>query len=331
MKHLKCHFSTLIRLSCTAIAFSSCLVAGAASADWPEKPITFIVPWNAGGGTDTTARIVGKLMEEKLGVPVNVVNRTGGQGVIGHSAIASAKPDGYTLGLITAEVTMMHWQGLTELTYKDYTPLGKLVGVVGGLQVKKGSPFKTAADVMSHIKDNPGSLTASGTGLGGIWHLNLAGMLTASGLPTDAVRWVPSEGAAPALQELIAGGVDLATPSINESVAMIEAGEVISLAVMSAERSPAFPDVPTFKEATNVDWQIGSWNGIAGPAGIPDDILSKLLPLIEDIQNDKQLHDFVEQRKLNLFALPADKWKIELEEIDKTMGDTMQEAGLITQ
>lgn len=329
MKHPKYNYSKLVRLSCTAIAICGCLFTSVASADWPEKPITFIVPWNAGGGTDTTARIVGKLMEEKLGVPVNVVNRTGGQGVIGHSAIASAKPDGYTLGLITAEVTMMHWQGLTELNYKDYTPLGKLVGVVGGLQVKKGSPFKTAADVMSHIKENPGSLSASGTGLGGIWHLNLAGMLSASGLATDAVRWVPSEGAAPALQELIAGGVDLATPSINESVAMIEAGEVISLAVMSPERSPAFPDIPTFKEATGVDWQIGSWNGIAGPAGIPDEVLAKLLPLINEIQQDKQLIDFVEQRKLSLFALPADEWLVELEEIDKTMGNTMREAGLI--
>lgn len=329
MKNLRYNSSKLVRFSCTAIAICSCLVAGVANADWPEKPITFIVPWNAGGGTDTTARIVGKLMEEKLGVPVNVVNRTGGQGVIGHSAIANAKPDGYTLGLITAEVTMMHWQGLTELTYKDYTPLGKLVGVVGGLQVKKGSPFKNAADVMSHIKENPGSLTASGTGLGGIWHLNLAGMLSASGLATDAVRWVPSEGAAPALQELVAGGVDLATPSINESVAMIEAGEVVSLAVMSAERSPAFPDVPTFKEATGVDWQIGSWNGVAGPANMPSEVLAKLLPLINEIQQDKQLKNFVEQRKLSLFALPAQEWAVELKEIDATMGDTMREAGLI--
>ena len=298
-------------------------------AEYPDQPITFIVPWGAGGGTDTTARIVAKLMEEKLGVPVNVVNRTGGQGVIGHSAIATAKPDGYTLGLITAEVTMMHWQGLTDLTYEDYTPLGKMVGVVGGLQVKAGSEFSDAQAVIDAVKANPGTLTASGTGLGGIWHLNLAGMLTAAGLEADAVRWVPSEGAAPALQELVAGGVDLATPSINECAALIEAGEVVSLAVMAPERSVHFPDVPTLKEATGIDWNVGSWNGVAGPAVLPDDVLAVLLPLIEEIQGEAELLDFVNKRKLDMFALPAAAWEAELVAIDAAMGNTMRAAGII--
>lgn len=312
--------------------FVSSLVAlapGDVKAEWPERPITFIVPWGAGGGTDTTARIVGKLLQDKLNVPVNVVNRTGGQGVIGHSAIAEAAPDGYTLGLITAEITMMHWQGLTKLTYKDYTPLGKMVGVVGGLQVKKGSSFKSAQDVLTFTKQNPGKLTASGTGLGGIWHLNMAGLLSAAGLPADAIRWVPSEGAAPALQELVAGGVDLATPSINESAAMIEAGEVVSLAVMADKRSVHFPDVPTIKESAGIDWQIGSWNGLAAPAGLPDEVMAKLTPLVEEIQKSNELSDFVKKRKLNLFALPASEWKAELEKIDSTMGELMRSVGLI--
>ncbi|WP_294227340.1 tripartite tricarboxylate transporter substrate binding protein [uncultured Shimia sp.] len=313
----------------TVIGAASLMTAGAALAEYPEKPITFIVPWGAGGGTDTTARIVGKLMEEALGVPVNVVNRTGGQGVVGHSAIATAEPDGYTLGLITAEVTMMHWQGLTDLTYESYTPLGKMVGVVGGLQVKAGSEYADAQAVIDAIKANPGGMTGSGTGLGGIWHLNMAGMLTSAGLDADAVRWVPSEGAAPALQELVAGGVDIVTPSINESAAMIEAGEVVSLAVMAPERSVHFPDVPTLKEATGIDWNAGSWNGVAGPAGLPDDVLAVLLPLIEEIQASEELAEFVNDRKLNLFALPADTWSGELADIDAAMGDTMRAAGII--
>ena len=99
------------------------LASPLALADYPEKPITLIVPWAAGGGTDATARIIASSLEEQLGQTINVQNRTGGSGVVGHTAIANAKPDGYTLGLATVEVAMMHWQGLTDLTYQDFTPL----------------------------------------------------------------------------------------------------------------------------------------------------------------------------------------------------------------
>src|SRR4051812_27089994 len=100
------------------------LLASFAHAAYPERPITLIVPWGAGGGTDGTARIIAALMEKELGQPINVVNRTGGSGVVGHQAIASSTPDGYTLGLITVEITMMHWVGLTKLNHNDYTPIG---------------------------------------------------------------------------------------------------------------------------------------------------------------------------------------------------------------
>src|SRR5205085_12394386 len=112
-------------------SFTRCLVATllallvtAAHAAYPERPITLIVPWGAGGGTDATARIIGSLLEKELGQPINVVNRTGGSGVVGHQAIASSPADGYTLGLITVEIAMMHWAGLTQLKYSDYTPIG---------------------------------------------------------------------------------------------------------------------------------------------------------------------------------------------------------------
>src|SRR5256886_12721899 len=114
-------------------SFMRCLVASvlarllpAAHAAYPERPITLIVPWGAGGGTDATARIIGSLLEKELGQPVNVVNRTGGSGVVGHQAIASSPSDGYTIGMITVEIGMMHWVGLTNLSANDYT----LIGVV---------------------------------------------------------------------------------------------------------------------------------------------------------------------------------------------------------
>src|SRR5688500_20299047 len=107
----------------TALLAGTMGLFGQAQAAYPDRPLTLIVPWGAGGGTDATARIVASLLEKEIGQPINVVNRTGGSGVVGHSAIAEAEPDGYTLGIATVEIGLMHWQGLTVLTWEDYTPL----------------------------------------------------------------------------------------------------------------------------------------------------------------------------------------------------------------
>src|ERR671919_2322892 len=132
------------RIAALAVASALSLAAGTAQADYPERPITLIVPWAAGGGTDATARIVASLLEKELGQPVNVVNRTGGSGVVGHSAIATAPPDGYTLGVMTVEIAMMHHQGLTDLTYEDYTPLALYNADAAGLQGRADSGWGSA-------------------------------------------------------------------------------------------------------------------------------------------------------------------------------------------
>src|SRR4051812_26088997 len=157
-----------------AIAGVLALAFGTAHAAYPERPITLIVPWGAGGGTDATARIIASLLEKDLGQPINVVNRTGGSGVVGHQAIAGAAPDGYTIGLITVEISMMHWQGLTDLSGASYTPIGLVNIDPAGLQVRADAPYKTAMDLVNAVKANPGKFKASGTGQGGIWHLAVA-------------------------------------------------------------------------------------------------------------------------------------------------------------
>ena len=149
-----------------------------AMAAWPERPVTLIVPWGAGGGTDATGRMLGSLLEKELGQPFNVVNRTGGSGVVGHSAIANAKPDGYTVGVVTVEIGMMHWAGLTELAGTDYTPIALYNADAAGLIVRADSPWENAQQVIDAVKADSGKHKGSGTGQGGIWHLALAGMLT---------------------------------------------------------------------------------------------------------------------------------------------------------
>jgi len=136
-------------------ATTSAAVAGArlglntafAQENYPTRPIQLICPWGAGGGTDATARIVAALLERDFGQPVSVVNRIGGSGVVGHSAIATAAPDGYTLGIITVEIAMMHWQGLTDLTPRSYTPLALMNEDPPGIQVKSDSPYKTVKEL----------------------------------------------------------------------------------------------------------------------------------------------------------------------------------------
>ena len=222
-----------VRVLATAAAVAATFGVGQAQAAWPERPVTLIVPWGAGGGTDATARIIGSLLEKEIGQPVTVVNRTGGSGVVGHQAISSAPPDGYTIGLITVEIGMMHWQGLTDISGASYTPIGLVNSDPAGLQVRADSPYKTANELVAAIKANPGKFKASGTGQGGIWHLAIAGLLRDQKIDPSALPWVPSNGAAPGLQDMVAGGVEVAPVSLPEARSLIDAGKVRSLAVMN--------------------------------------------------------------------------------------------------
>jgi tripartite-type tricarboxylate transporter receptor subunit TctC len=158
----------------TLLATTLGTVSTAAFAQYPNRPVTVLVPWGAGGGTDYHARTMAALLEKELKQPFTVVNRAGGSGVVGHSAIAEAAPDGYTIGSVTVEINMMHWMGLTKLTHADYTPIGLLNFVPAGVQVAGDSKYKTLNELLDDARANPGKLKASGTGQGGIWHLALA-------------------------------------------------------------------------------------------------------------------------------------------------------------
>ncbi|TEA70336.1 tripartite tricarboxylate transporter substrate binding protein [Allopusillimonas ginsengisoli] len=284
------------RLLKLAVAVCASVVVGAAHAAWPERPITMIVAWGAGGGTDATARIIASLLEKELGQPVNVVNRTGGNGVVGHAAIAKAKPDGYTLGMLTVEIAMMRHQGLTKLTPADYTPLALMNVDPAAVSVSAESPYKTMAALMEAIKANPGKLKASGTGQGGIWHIAIAGLLKNMGLDPAAVPFVPSNGAAPAMLELAAGGINIVPTSLPEARSMIDAGKARPLAVMADEREPLYPDVPTLKESIGSDWKIGVWRGIAGPKGLPDDVVSRMETALKNVNESQEFKDFMKKR-----------------------------------
>jgi putative tricarboxylic transport membrane protein len=300
----------------------------AAAQNYPSRPVTLIVPWGAGGGTDATARILGSLLEKELGQPFNVVNRTGGSGVVGHAAIASAPPDGYTIGLATVEIGMMHWQGLTELTGASYTPIGLVNADPAGVQVRTDSPYKTVNELLAAIKANPGKFKASGTGQGGIWHLAIAGLLRDQKIDPAALPWVPSNGAAPGLQDMVAGGVEVVPCSLPEARSLIDAGKVKSLAIMDPKRAALYPNVPTLKEAIGSNWTMAAWRGIVAPKGIPADARDKLSAAVRKVVASKEYTDFMASRGFGvIYAGPEDFGRF-MAKSDTDLGATMKAAGI---
>ncbi len=148
----------------------------------PARPIEVIVPWNVRGSTDTGARALAPALKNVLGGSINVVNRAGGSGVIGHMAIAKAVPDGYTLGAVTVEATMMHWTGLTSVTPADFEPLAALMINPAAVTVRANSPWQALQALLDEITAQPGEHSASGTAKGGIWDLVHIGMLDKAGI-----------------------------------------------------------------------------------------------------------------------------------------------------
>ena len=319
------------RLLATAL-LSTLGVFGALSSaaqNYPVRPITLIVPWGAGGGTDATARIIGSLLEKDLGQPVTVVNRTGGSGVVGHAAIASAQPDGYTIGLATVEIGMMHWQGLTDLTSASYTPIGLVNADPAGVQVRADSPYKTVNELLAAIKANPGKFKASGTGQGGIWHLAIAGLLRDQKIDPAALPWVPSNGAAPGLQDMVAGGIEVAPVSLPEARSLIDAGKVKSLAIMNDKPSALYPNVPTLKSATGSDWTMAAWRGIVAPKGLPAPVRDKLAEAVRKVAASKEYNEFMASRGFGVIYAGPDDFAKFMVKSNTELGATMKAVGLV--
>jgi tripartite-type tricarboxylate transporter receptor subunit TctC len=303
-------------------------LSAVSAADYPSRPITLICPWGAGGGTDAVSRIIATLLKQDLGVPVNVVNRTGGSGAVGHTAIATAKPDGYTIGMPTVEITMMHWMGLTKVTYKDMVPVAMVNFDPSGINVRTDSDWKTYKDLETYVRNNPGKLKDSGTGQGGIWHLAMAGWMNAIGLSAEAIKWIPSKGAAPALQDLMAGGIEMSTCSLPEAATLIDAGKVRPLAIMADQRDPKFPEVPTLKEM-GINWTCGAWRGIAAPLGTPPEIVAVLEKAIAKVVKSEEFIKFMKNRGFGIYWLDSADFAKVMAQSDADNGKIMKAAGIV--
>jgi len=263
---------------------------------YPNKTITLVCPWSPGGGTDRMSRMMARELQEELGQPVVVVNKTGGGGAIGHSEGANAKPDGYTLTMTTFELSTMHWMGISELTWENYQPLYLLNGDAAAFLVKEDSDIKSLDDLIQRIKDKPKTITMSGTASGGAWDLARAGFLMKAGLPVDSVIWVPTQGSAPAIVDLLGGHVDIVCCSLPEAAAQLENGKLRALAVMAPERAPGFTEVPTVKEL-GIDWEAVGWRGLCVPKGTPTEVVEVLTKACEKIVKGVPFMKFMAQNR----------------------------------
>ena len=249
--------------------------AGAQGA-YPTKPVRLVVPFPPGGTTDILARAVAQKLSETWGQQVIVDNRPGAGGNIGSELVAKSAPDGYTLLMGTVGTHAINPSLYAKMPYdhvKDFTPVILVAGVPNVLVVNPSLPVNSVSELIAYGKANPNKLNFASSGNGTSIHLSGELFRTMTGV---AMTHVPYKGSSPALTDLIAGQVQLMFDNLPSSLQFIKAGKLRALAVTSAERSSALPEVPTLAESGLPGFEASSWFGVLAPAGTPNDIIVKL-------------------------------------------------------
>lgn len=262
---------------------------------FPHKNLQIICPWGAGGGTDRISRYFADQISKELGKNCVVVNRTGGSGAVGHNAGANAQPDGHTIAMITAELSTMHQLGITNKTYKDFIPLLQMNGDPAAIIVAKDSRWTNIHEFLAAIRANPGTIKMSGTATGGAWDLARVGMLQAAGLTKDDAIWVPTQGSAESLQQLLGGHLDAVCCSVPEAALQMRSGTLKCIVVMSNIRTESFPEIPTLKES-NINWTCIGWRGLAVQIDTPPLIVEKLISVAEKIARSADFQNFMNKQ-----------------------------------
>ena len=258
------------------VLLAACTLASAARAQFPDRPIHMIVPQAAGSATDTVARILGASLGEQIGQQIIIDDRPGGALTVGLDLTAKAPPDGYTLcmGPIGALAITRHL--VHSLPYNiehDFQPIALVVRGQLLLAVSPKTPFKSVKELIAYAKANPGKLLNASSSNGSPGHVG--GELFKFMTGTDIVH-VPYKGGAPAINDLIAGRVQVMFESLNSIAPFAHSGQVRALAVTGDHRSPAFPDLPTVAQAGVPGYSASTWAGVIAPAGVPRPVVDKL-------------------------------------------------------
>ena len=304
------------------------LAAGAAAAQsWPAQPIRWIVPYPAGGGTDVVARTVASGLEKPLGQTIVVENRPGAATIIGATAIAQAEANGYMVGTADSGTLAFNPSLYAKLSYdpSKFTYIGGIAKFPLLLAVNVNSPFKTVDDVLQAAKKEPGKLSAASAGAGSPHHLALELFKQR----TNAnVLHVPYKGAAPAVQDLLGGQVDLMFIDLASGLPNVKAGKLRVLAAATPERVAALPDVPTMAEQGVPNFTAYAWQGLVGPAGLPEPVVKKLAADLEATLKSPA----VSQKILDMGVIPmpmsSQDFKAYAEQERAAWADVIKKAGI---
>jgi len=275
-----------LTLRITQLALASLPLAAAAqnapAPAWPTRPVTVVVPFAPGGGTDIAGRLLAVRLGQKWGQTVVVDNRTGAGGVVGAELVAKAKPDGYTL-LIGNVGTQSINPSLYKMPYdadRAFAPVSLFAELPFAFVVNPKVPAKTPKELIALAKAEPDKFTYASSGSGGSPHLTAEIFQQAAGVK---FVHVPYKGGGPAMADLMAGHVDMLFASILETSGYVKAGKLRALAVTSAQRSPAMPDVPTLAELGVPNAESGSWVALLAPAGTPQALLDRVSADVRDV------------------------------------------------
>jgi len=286
-----------------------------------------ICPWAAGGGTDTLARTLAKNAKKYFGVNINVVNRVGGTGAVGMNAVANAKADGYTVGVITFNLSTYRMIGLAELSYKDFDLIALLNRSPAGFSVKADSQFKTLKELVDYAKANPGVVTVGHSGPGQPWHLSAALLAATHGLK---FTFVPFDGAAPTRTALVGGHITVAATGMDEMLQFYKTKQARFLAAVTPTRNPFFPEVPTVAEAGfPIENPIFDWRGLAMPKGTPPDILKAVRDGFRKASEDPEYIKLMDDLTLPRAYMEYDKFGDFLAGLEKSLGPVLDSVGLL--
>ena len=265
--------------------------AGALAQTYPAKPVTFVVPFAPGGGTDITARTMAARLAQKWGQSVLVENKGGAGGILGADQVAKAKPDGYTFLIANVGVTSINPALYSKLPYNHetaFTPVSLVCELPFVLMASPSFPPNSIKELVDYARSKPGVVTFASSGSGGSPHLTAEIFQAATG---TKMTHIPYKGGGPAMIDLMAGHVNLLFASVLEGSGHIKAGKLKGLAVSHAKRNPALPDVPTLAEAGVPNAESGSWIALLAPAGTPLSVIEKVNSDIKEAVSLQDIRD----------------------------------------
>ena len=263
------------RLGLAGFALASLLIATAASAAYPDKPITLIVPWAPGGSTDILARAISEQLSKSMGQPVIVENRAGASGNIGSNIVAKAKPDGYTLLIGSMSTHAMNPALIPNMPFKgadDFTPIALVANVVNTMVINPAVPAKNLQEFIAYAKANPGKIAYASAGGGSTNHLSAEMFKKAAGIE---MLHVPYKGGAPAVLDTVGNQTQVLFSAGTQTLPHVKSGKLRLLAVTEPKRSALLADAPTVAE-TLPGYEMSVWYAAFGPAGMPKELVTRL-------------------------------------------------------